>query len=311
MTKILFSSLLFVLSASLWAAPDWTTDIKKACKSSELCAVGTGDTRSVSERNARVALSKIFDTKISSKLASSLKSNDAEVEEAVSEDINEATETALAGVEIKKSFEDKTSFYSLAVVNKSKAAAGFKKEIESIDEQMKAISNAGESIEKVKLERLFVKREVLNRQHQFLTGKSIDSPFSYEDIFAAKQSATNDVVIHVYLDEDEPKTVEAALVRTISDMGFQATSGQTRNKNSTHIITGEYVSDKQYLNVDGFEKYKFVLKIKAMKAATKVESGHLDFEVVETGRNYSQANDKAIPKFQEFIKTNIEKLNLR
>jgi hypothetical protein len=250
-------------------------------------------------------------TKISSKLASSLKSNGAEVEEAVSEDINEATETALAGVEIKKSFEDKTSFYSLAVVNKSKAAAGFKKEIESIDGQMKAISNAGDSIEKVKLERLFVKREVLNRQHQFLTGKSIDSPFTYEDIFAAKQSATNDVVIHVYLDEDEPKTVEAALVRTISDMGFQATSGQTRNKNSTHVITGEYVSDKQYLNVDGFEKYKFVLKIKAMKAGTKVESGHLDYEVIETGRNYSQANDKAIPKFQEFIKTNIEKLNLR
>jgi hypothetical protein len=311
MTKLLLASLLVVFSVSGFAAPDWTTDMKKACKSSELCAVGTGDTRSVSERNARVALSKIFDTKISSKLATSLKSTGAEVEEAVSEDINEATETALSGVEIKKSHEDKTSFYSLAVVNKAKAASGFQKEIQNIDGQMKAIAKDGESIEKVKLGKLFVKREVLNKQYQFLTGKSIDSPISYEEIFAAKRDASNNVVIHVYLDEDEPKTVEAALVRTISDMGFQATSGQTRNKNSTHIITGEYVSDKQYLNVEGFEKYKFVLKIKAMKADTKVESGHLDFEVVETGRNYSQANDKAIPKFQEYIKNNIENLNLR
>lgn len=311
MTKLMLISFLFVFSCFAVAVPDWTTDIKKACKSSELCAVGTGDTRSVSERNARVSLSKIFDTKISSKLATSLKSSGAEVEEAVSEDINEATETALAGVEIKKSFEDKTSFYSLAVVNKAKAAAGFKKEIENIDGQMKAIAKDGESIEKVKLGKLFVKREVLNKQYNFLTGQSIESPISYEEIFAAKRDASNNVVIHVYLDEDEPKTVEAALVRTITEMGFQATSGQTRNKNSTHIITGEYVSDKQYLNVDGFEKYKFVLKIKAMKADTKVESGHLDFEVIETGRNFSQANDKAIPKFQEYIRSNIENLNLR
>ncbi len=311
MTRLLSFIIAAFFSLAVFAAPDWVSDAKKACKSSELCAVGTGDTRSVAERNARVSLSKIFDTKISSKLATSLKSSGQDVEESVSEDINEATDTALAGVEIKKSFEDKTSFFSLAVVNKAKAASGFKKEIENIDGQMKAIAKEGESIEKVKLERLFVKREMLNKQYQFLTNQSIESPLSYEEIFAAKRNAGNDVVIHVYLDEDEPKTVEAALVRTISDMGFQATSGETRNKNSTHIITGEYVSDKQYLNVEGFEKYKFVLKIKAMKAATKVESGHLDFEVVETGRNYSQANDKAIPKFQEFIKTNIEKLNLR
>lgn len=303
---------LFVLSSlSSFAAPDWTTDMKKACKSSELCAVGTGDTRSVSERNARVALSKIFDTKISAKLASNLKSSGKDVEESVAEDINEATETALAGVEIKKSFEDKTTFFSLAVINKEKAASNFRKEIESMDEQMKSIAKSGSSIEKVKLERLFVKREVLNRQHQFLTNQSIPSSISYEDIFSAKRDAADSVVIHVYLDEDEPKTVEGALAQSVSELGFQASSGQTKNKNATHIITGEYVSDKQYLNVQGFEKYKFVLKLKAMKADTKVESGHLNFETIETGRNYSQANDKALPKIQEFVKANIEKLNLR
>ncbi len=311
MTKFIIACLLLAFSLSSFAAPDWTSDAKKACKSSELCAVGTGDTRSVADRNARVALSKIFDTKISSKLATSLKSSGSDVEESVSEDISEATETALAGVEIKKSAEDKTSFFSLAVVNKMKAANGFKKEIESIDEKMKAIIKEGEGLEKVKLEKLYVKREVLNRQYQFLTNKSIESPISYEEIFAAKKSATSNVVIHVYLDEDEPKTVESALARSLSEAGFQATSGQTRNKNSTHVITGEFVADKQYLNVDGFEKYKFVLKIKAMKADTKVESGHLNHEVVETGRNYSQAADKAIPKFQDYIKENIESLNLR
>ena len=176
---------------------------------------------------------------------------------------------------------------------------------------MQSIAKGGDSIEKVKLERLFVKREVMNRQHQFLTNESIPSPLSYEEIFNAKREGAQNVVVHVYLDEDEPKTVEGALTQAISELGFPASSGQVRNKHSTHIITGEYVSDKQYLNVEGFEKYKFVLKLKAMKADTKVESGHLNFEVVETGRNFSQANDRAIPKFQEYVKANIEKLNLR
>ena len=312
MTKFAFHFFLLLISISAMAASsDWTTDVKKGCKSLELCAIGTGDTRAAAERSARVSLSKIFDTKISSKLATSLKSSGSDVEESVSEDISEATESALAGVEITKGHEDKTTFYSLAVVNKSKAAGGFKKEIENIDEQMKAIAKDGESIEKIKLEKLFVRREVLNKQYQFLTNQSLASPVSYEEVFAAKKSASNDVIIHVYLDEDEPKTIEAALIRVISDMGFQATSGQTRNKAATHIITGEYVSDKQYLKVEGFEKYKFVLKVKAMKALSKVESGHLDFESIETARDFSQANDKALPKFQEYIKSNIEKLNLK
>ena len=60
MSKLFIAILLLLGSFAAAAAPDWTTDSKKACKSSELCAVGTGDTRSVSERNARVALSKIF-----------------------------------------------------------------------------------------------------------------------------------------------------------------------------------------------------------------------------------------------------------
>jgi hypothetical protein len=197
------------------------------------------------------------------------------------------------------------------VVNKSKAAAGFKKEIETIDTQMKAIAKDSDNIEKIKLQRLFVRREVLNKQHQFLTNQTIESPVSYDEIYSANRTASNDVVIHVYLDEDEPKTIEATLVRSLSDLGFRATSGQTRHKNSTHIVTGEYVADKQYLKVDGFEKYKFVLKMKAMKSGTKVESGHLDFEVIETARDFSQANDKAIAKVQEFIKNNIEKLNLK
>ncbi len=315
MIKI-FSILLLLFVAQLSLAndkkPAWVLDNTKACKTkTELCAVGEGDSNKKAESAAKVALSKIFDLKISSNFSSDLKSQGSDVEESMSEQINEATDMALSGVEISKRAEDKTSFYALAIINKAKAARGFEKEIESIDEQMKAIASSGEDIEKVKLERLYVKRETLNRQVQFLVGRSIASPLSYEEVFSAKRNAGNNVVIHIYLDEDEPKRVEGVLAKVISDAGFKTTSGRTRNPNSTHVITGEFAFDKEYMKVDGFEKYRYVLNIKAMKAKLNVESGRLHFEISETGRNFSQATDHAIPKIQEYLEKNIEKLNLR
>ncbi len=293
------------------ASPDWLSDSKKGCSISELCAVGTGGTRTIAERNARISLSKIFTNKISSKLSTSLKSSGGEIEEDVSENIDEATETALTGTEIRKTYEDKVSFYALAVVNKSKAGTALKSEMEIIDAEMLAISKDGEDIEKVKLEKLYSKREILNRQYDFLTGKSILPPLAYESIFTQKKSAAKGVVIHISLDEDRPKIIETFLAQTISEMGYRTTTGQLRNKDSTHIITGQYLPEKQYINIEGFEKFKFVLKIKAMRTGTNIESGHLITEVTESGRNINQASEKALPKIKDFLKNNIENLNLR
>ena len=306
-----FLLLSLLISTYAISSPDWVSDSKKGCSSSELCAVGTGETRIVAEKNARVALSKIFTNKLSSKLSSSLKSSGGEIAEDVSENIDEATETVLTGTEIKKNHEDKVSFYALAVVNKSKAGDALKSEIEIIDAEILAISNQGDDIEKVKLEKLYNKREMLNRQYDFLTGKSITAPLAYESIFNQKKTATKGVVIHIFLDEARPKIIEPFLAQMITDMGYRTTTGEMRNKNSTHIITGQYLPEKQYINVEGFEKYKFVLKIKAMRSGTNVESGHLVSEVTEAGRDINQASEKAFPQIKDFLKNNIENLHLR
>jgi hypothetical protein len=304
--------LIFLLSSSFTFSknPDWIENSKKACRGNELCAVGSSESRKGAEVQARVALSKIFDTRINSKFTSSLKSQGKETNEDLSEEISEATEMALAGVEIQKHHEDKTTFYALAVLNKTKAADGIKKEITAIDEQMKVLLGSGEDLQKAKLEKLFVKRDVLNRQHSFLTNFSVPEVVSYEEVFKAKNRATKNILVHVYLDEDEPKQVESLVQSLMTKMGMKISSGRVRNPKSTHVVTGELVADKQYLNVEGFEKYKFILKLKAMQSAGSKETGHLNFEVIESGRNFSHAHEQAMPKIQEFIKTNIDKLNI-
>lgn len=302
--------LMIAISLSVFAdLPSWVQDSKKECKKSELCAVGEGESQSGASRNARVALSKIFENQVSSKFSSNLSSNNGKVDDSASEQIEEITETALEGVEIVKTAESKTTYYSLASINKMKASNGFEREIKKLDEKMEILYSEKDPSLAVKIEQMYLQREVLNKRYAFLTGRELSSKIDFSKIFKNKRDAQANVILHVFLDEDEPKYVETAVVQELADSGYKVTTGQVRNEASTHIVTGEVNSEKMYMNVEGFEKYKFSLKLTSSDTK-KVQKAQLSFEVEETGRNYDQAVQKAIEKIKEFVKTNITKLTI-
>ncbi len=301
--------LLMLTSVANAKDPKWVKNTSKGCRKSELCAVGEGESLSRAKRAARLAIAKIFSTQINSKFKESISSNNSVMDEKTSDEIEEITSAALEGVEIKKTHETKIGYYALAAMNKRKAAKSFRREISKLDDKMKVLMADSSNSSKMKVEPLYIKREELNKRVEFLTGMEVPSVVSYEDVFKGKKEASANMVVHIYLDEQEPKDIEAALSKALSRKGYKTSSGRVRNKKSTHIVTGEYVAEKQYLKVEGFEKYKFLLKIKA-STAKRVESGAMSFSVIEMGRNYSQAMAKALPKVKEYIKTNIDKLNI-
>jgi hypothetical protein len=63
------------------------------------------------------------------------------------------------------------------------------------------------------------------------------------------------------------------------------------------------------MQVEGFEKYNFHAKISAMNAK-RVGTGEFQYSVTESGRNFSQASDKAMPKIKEEIKEKIVDLKI-
>lgn len=289
--------------------PSWVQDSKKQCKKAELCAVGEGGSQSAAARNARVALSKIFENQVSSKFSSNLSSNNGKVDDSASEQIEEITETALEGVEIVKTAESKTEYYALASINKMKAANGFEREIKKIDEKMEILYNEKDPSLAVKIEQMYLQREVLNKRYAFLTGRELSSKIDFSKIFKNKRKAMANVVLHVYLDEEEPKYIETAVVQELSTAGYKVTTGQVRNAASTHIITGEVNAEKMYMKVEGFEKYKFSLKLTSSDTK-KVQKSQLSFDTEETGRNYDQAVQKALEKIKEYVKANINQLTI-
>ena len=304
---ILLSFILFSIGA-IAEKPVWIDDISKGCKKKELCAVGVGESANGAKREARASLAKIFTTKIKSVFKQELSSQNGKISEETSDSIVEATDAALDGIEIKKNYEDKLYFYSLAVINKKKAAKGFKSEIKKIDEKMTVLYEDRSARAANQLEEIYIKREVLNKRYHFLTGKNIASPVSYEEIYSNKKELIGDVVVHIYLDEVEPKLLEGKLLESLSKMGYQTTSGRKRNKDSTHILTGIVTAEKQYMKIEGFVKYKFIVKLKSANIR-RVESGNLLLEDIQTGRNKQQAYEKALPALMEQLSKNISKLN--
>jgi hypothetical protein len=296
-------------SLSLWAKPPrWINDVSKVCKKSELCAVGEGESLSFAKRNARLALAKIFSTKIQTKFAQEVASYGGHISEQTSDKITESTDEILEGVEIRKSYNGKLYVYALAVLNKHKAARLLAQKIQQIDKRLKVFVQDNSASAAAKMQELFVQREALNRRYMFLTGMGIKSPISFEQVYKAKQKNMSNLIIHVYVDEQVPKLLESQIAQFLSKQGYRITTGRNLNKSATHILTGSVKAEKQYMKVDGFKKYKFQVELSSSNRK-RVELGHVVFSDIETGRSYQQAYEKAIPILLKGLSDNINKLN--
>jgi hypothetical protein len=308
MKILILLSVLLYSSYSLGGKPRWINDTSRGCNKNELCAVGEGESRSFALISAKTALAKIFSLKIKSKFSQEISSHGGYVSDDTSEQIEEATEAALEGVEIKKVYEGKLYVYALAAINKRKAARGFESEIRKIDEKMQVYVNDSSASSATKLQHLFIKREGLNKRYEFLVGHGITSAIRFKQVFDARKKRVGNVIVHVFIDERKPKILEPQIAQLLVSQGYKVTTGRVRNKLSSHILTGRMTPEKQYMKIDGFETFKFQVELSSSNYK-RVETGHIVFSDIETGRSYQQAYEKAVPVLMDNLKENINKLN--
>lgn len=302
--------LLFTFSAYAQKKPSWVNDPSKKCQKSEICVVGTGINKDAATADANVQLARVFNNEVSSEFSQTVNAKNNNVDEVISESINQKTNVILKGVIIGEGFDDGESYHVFASLNKSKAAQTIKSEIDALDEKIKGLMQGKGTGAIKQAEKLFNERQILNQRHQFLTGRSIATDVSFTEIISTNMKQASDFITHLYLDEDEPKEIEQFLAQELSKSGYKITRGQVLNKNANFIITGEFISEKQYLNVEGFEKYAFHLKLSAKDSAKKISTGELKISATETGRNYSQAQEKAISQIKEQLEERISELNI-
>ena len=299
----------FLVFAIIAKEPGWLNAPEKSCKKSELCAIGAGTGFLSASSDAHSAISKIFETKISSTFKQTLDSS-SDYGPEITTEIEEATEGVLNGIEIKKRYEGKDTVYVLAVLNKRKAAKAFKSKIKDIDDEMKVLLKDDTSRSAIKLEKLFHKREILNRRYEFLKGEKIRSPVSFEKVFKKRKATMKKAVLGVAIREGEIKGINEIVTGSLVELGYKVVELEGEGSSlATHVVQGSYTTESLYLKVDGFEKYKFVLNVFAIDKKG-VKTGNLQFSTVQVGRNLKQAAEKASIEVEGYIKDHLHELSI-
>lgn len=293
--------------------PEWVTSPMSSCDEHKfLCASAEGSGAIAADANARKALAQIFSTKIESKMSvtSSATSNiggdslKGEGKEFYANEVTELTEDILEGVEIKARFMSSGNHFSLASMDKEKAADRLRSKMKELDQQLVTYNQENKKSYYGRMKKIYKIREELNNRYEFLMGNRYKSKVSFDEIMRKKKLASP---VNLILLKTGNAEFLSLMQEILSDRGFKFTD--VENGGHDIIVNLEVKNKKEYLNVDGFEKYSFDVSL-ISQLKNKETLGALKFMQTSVGRNYDQALSKIRPDIEQFIEQNFDDLNI-
>jgi hypothetical protein len=297
--------------------PQWLMDLDEGCPPTQLCAVGEASGHMLADAEARKAIGRIFETRVKSNTkinttASSTSSADTTIsgknEEDFSQTIEELSDEILKGVEIKSKWEDtKTgTVYALATLTKAPAAERFKAQMDEFDEKIVDLNQDGKRASLNKALRLLEARNKLNERYQVLSRNRYPEKVTQAQLLAKKRAKAKEAV-KVSLDMEQlgdAKELRSLVTQLLLDNDYQVIGSGGSFK-----VEGSLEREDLHINVQGFEKHKFILKLRSLNAqGDKV--GAIQHVEEQVGRSQIHALGNAMPGMRKFLNENLGELNM-
>ncbi|MGE3611149.1 MAG: LPP20 family lipoprotein [Bacteriovoracaceae bacterium] len=297
-----------VLSESSKSEPAWLYSPYDACdEATELCATGEGKTYSDSDAQAKVNLASIFEVKVKSDFNSfsSASSNfpwQGQVREEVQSSINQSVDQILETVQIKKHFKKDGLSFALASLDRNKAAQLLGERISKLDLELEALWANRQRTNLRKIVRLNLERERLNERYSIVAGGPKPSVVTYQQIIRWRESKplVEDLSLKI---GQAPDWLKEKLKELLTEAGFKLIKGETQKSLALNVD-----AIKEYLNVEGFEKYTFTLNMTSFERGEKKKV--ISISETVTGRSQSDALLKVKPIFTEYIEQHLSDLKL-
>lgn len=295
MNKKLFFIFLFLISNTIAGElPDW---VRKSNCGDDICAVGHGNSLELAIVDARNNIQKIFETKVSSKFKNEVKQD----KEESSEILYEESEGILKGTTIRETYNKNNDFYVLAVLDRVKVANDIEFDIKMLDKKMTTLIDDNSITSSKKLEEMYKKRESLNKKYLFLTGKEIQEEIEYKDVF--ENNKNNFSKVGSYYINIKNEELKSFLTNLFNENGIKIA---TNSSSAKKVIDGKLIIKKEFLNVEGFEKYSFTLSLQLISNGKVVKS--INKKITDTGINYDQIYNKVMNQFYIYLEKNIIKI---
>ena len=288
--------------------PEWIYSPYKLCREQEeLCATGEGKSFSEAETSSRANLASIFEVKIQSDLNFISTSGQSlpwqgEVKEDVQKSLSESVNQILQGVEIKERYKSKGISIALASLDRSQAANLIGEKMKVLDQELKVLWDKKQRTNLRRMMKLFLEREKLNEKLSIVTGLGRMSPVNWEEIVRWKKTKPDNEPLLIKFGQ-APDWMKEKLSEILSESGFQIV-----NTEASKVVSLQIDSIKEFLNVDGFEKYTFTLSLMSIENGQKKRN--ISAAKTVTGRTQADALLKVKSFFSEYLEDHISDLNL-
>jgi hypothetical protein len=308
--------LIFLITISpILATPKWVNSPVEFCPSSELCAVGEAAGAMIAEMSARDSLAKIFETRVSSDkeittISSTTSDSDGPLDAIIDEEfkhkINELTDEVIQGAYIKERFESSDAHFALIALPKMKASKILEDKMRELDTLNDSLIKDGRrSSLNITLKNIKI-RNKLHERYRVLRSTDFSSPISLSKVYDLKKKK-RDLAVKVKLRVKEiskGKEIKKSIAQNLVENDFILSTQSPK-----FTVDVQLVSEKQYMKVEGFIKYKFILQASS-KNLTGDKIGSLKYEIIQTGRSKKQAYENAVPGLKKFINDKFDELNI-
>lgn len=303
--KLLFTFFLIVSCAQnpVKKRPVWIAEPSSECsRNHEFCAVGEGKSRTKAEAQARNNLSKILSVQVSSYLQQNQSQINHELQESLTEEVQESTQASLEGVEVKKSWEEKERFWALASLQRRPLAQELGEELKEWDVRLQNLWKQGTRASLYQVEKLWEKRQTLHEKWAFFAGRRQALTPSLAEILNKRREFFQHPIPVAFHWKGSAVSLKAMVADLLSQMGYALLP-----KGPTQKIRGEVKMKQMYLNVPGFKRYEVSLELMALSLK---RTKSLVERFYANGRSQKQAIERLLPEIKTYLEEHLTQLNL-
>lgn len=296
------------LSDSSKETPGWIYAPYEACsEANELCATGEAKTSRNADAQARNNLASIFEVKIKSDFHVETSSSQSfpwqsAVKEEVHHSLQQSVDQVLETVQIKKRYKHQGLSYSLASLDRSKASELLLGRLTKIDDELNTLWEKKSRTNLRRIVRLYLEREKLGERYSLVSGAPHPARMTYKDIMEWRQSRPQVEPLALRIGQ-APEWMTEKLKELLTEAGFKIVKGDASKAVSVNVD-----SIKEFLNVEGFEKYTFTLNMTSFSKGEKNKV--LTASETVTGRSQADALLKVKSFFNNYIEQHLADLQL-
>jgi hypothetical protein len=296
------------LSENSQEVSGWIYNPYDVCsEESELCATGEAKTYAQADAQARNNLASIFEVKVKSEFNAHTSSSQTfpwsgAVKQEVQQSLQESVDQVLETVQIKRHVKHNKLSYALGSIDKRKASELIKGRISKLDDELNTLWAKRSRTNLRKIVRLYLERDKLNERYSIVAGTPIPAQMTYKDIIAWRESRpkTENLTLKV---GQAPDWMTEKLKELLTEAGFRIVNGD-----STKAISLNVDSIKEFLNVDGFEKYTFTMNMMSFQNSEKNKV--ISASETVTGRSQADALLKVKSYFTDYMEQHLSDLHL-